>query len=50
MSECHLSDVTNEFIVSIIEFLEHHRVSALVWMTLERCPPEGLLDDPLVWV
>ena len=36
LSECHLSDVTNESVVSIIELLEHHRVPALVRVALQR--------------
>ena len=46
----YLLDVSNEFEVGIIELLEHHRISALVGMTLEGIPPERLLYHPLVWV
>ena len=40
----HLSNVSYQFVVSIIELLEHHWVSALVWMALESRLPERLLD------
>ena len=39
----YLLNVSNELEVGVIELLEHHRVSALVRMTLEGVPPERLL-------
>ena len=36
----HLSAMTNEFVVGIIELLEDDRITTLVRMTLERLLPE----------
>ena len=38
----HLSNVSYQFVVSIIELLEHHWVSALVWVALQSLLPKCL--------
>ena len=42
--------MSGEFEVSVIEFLKHNRVPALVRVALQRGPPESLLDELLVGV
>ena len=47
--ETHLSNVTHQSEVSVIEFFKDDRVSSLVRMTLESSLPEGLLYQFPVW-